>query len=73
MADRRIKKGEVMEVKPELLNLEQGSDTPLQSSAAIQAVYLTANKPMGKKIANVDKTNTMREHILKMSLFPSIY
>ena len=59
----------------ELLNLREGPDSSLQSSAQIKATYLVAQKPKPnpKMNPNVGKTESMRERILKVSLFPDIY
>ena len=73
MPEHRIKKGEVMPVSEELLNLRVGSETYNQEKSQIQADYKTADKPMKKKTANIGEDDSMRIRIIKASLFPSIY
>jgi hypothetical protein len=59
----------------ELLDLSNTSDAKVLSSAQIKATYLVAQKPKPnpKMNPNVGRTDSMRERILKVSLFPDIY
>jgi hypothetical protein len=67
----------VIPATPELLNLGNDYDANIQRTAQIKSVYLQGkvSKENKKKVQDpeVGKTETMRERILKVSLFPTIY
>ena len=73
MKEKRVKKGEVLKIKPlsEEAKSEIDRSEHEEQAAKISADYLV-KRP--EPISTLEgKTTTMRERILALSLFPNIY